>query len=80
MMPELLLGYIRNPYVEPGLVRISFLVGVYSGLLLLGSIGMSLLTGEYHKHRSTFHRIWLTVAVFSVILSYFGWVNLTSVQ
>ena len=80
LVPELLLGYIHDPYTNPGIVRILFLAGIYSGLLLLGSIGMSLLTGEYHKHRKIFHRIWLLVAIFSVISVLFTWADLTTVR
>lgn len=80
LVPELLLEYARDPYVQPGIVRISFVAGVFSGLLLLGGIGMSLLTGEYRKHRKTFHRIWVVIAIFSVVSTYFGWINLIGVQ
>lgn len=44
-------------------------VPIAVGFLVVGSIGMSLLTGEYHKHRRAFHWAWLVTG----ILSLFGY-------
>ena len=52
LVPELVLEFYTSPYV-----RLSFLTALsYGGLiivfLLIGSIGISLLTGDYYEHHT----------------------------
>lgn len=63
IVPKLLLDYYRFPNHYRDLVTTVGYVALVAGFLLLGSIGMSLLTGKYQKHRKAFHRIWLIVGV-----------------
>lgn len=46
LVPEILLRFRRSPYMQPNLLTVASAVGLVSGFLLIGSIGMSLLTGE----------------------------------
>ena len=82
MVPELVMDffYLDKPFEYRSFAATIGYVGLLSGFLLFGSIGMSLLTGEYHKHRKAFHRIWLFVGVFAVVTILWSWISVSSAQ
>ena len=72
-VPELLIDFFTSPYRE-GFIDIVELVSLVTGFLVLGSIGMSLLTGEFYAHKKVFLATWLVVglSVFALILWVFS--------
>lgn len=80
LVPEVLLGLFRSPYGQPSITSIVGYAGLISGFLLFGSIGMSLLTDEYHKHRKAFHRIWLFVGIFAAMSILWTWIAFSGVR
>lgn len=75
MIPEILLEYFQlNSYVRMGFGIIMEYMGLIVGFLLLGSIGVGLLTGEYRKHQKGFHRIWLALAALAITSLLLSWI------
>ena len=80
LVPEIVLDLLYNPYVTLTTTRsILSLTSLIAGFLLLTTIGLSLLTGKYNKHRRAFHRIWLALGVLAVGPFLWVWVTATTV-
>ncbi|WP_273836425.1 hypothetical protein [Halococcus sp. PRR34] len=78
-VPELLIDYFTEDY------RGSFLDIVGTGslvieFLVLGSIGMSLLTGEFYAHKKVFLATWLVVSSSAFVLILWVWSQVVYVQ
>lgn len=61
-------GILYDPYVAINIIIIMLLASFASGTLLFGTAGLSLLTGKYHKHKQTLHRIWLVLGALTFFL------------
>ena len=69
LIPELIssLLYFRELRGYLTLTDVLAYTAIAAGFLVVGSIGMSLLTREYHKHRRAFHWAWLVVGILSLL-------------
>ena len=77
LVPEVLLGFIDLYWssYEPSFIAVWSTVSLSAAFLLFGSVGMGLLTGEYHKHRKAFHWMWLSTATFATVSILWIWAN-----
>lgn len=57
----------RDPYVMINFTTIILFSGFISLIIVFGSAGISLVTGEYNNHQKTLHRVWLILCVFTVM-------------
>ena len=82
LVPELVSSffYLDKPFEYRSFDSIIGYAGLLSGFLLIGSIGISLLTGKYHEHRVTFRRIWLVVGIFAVVTILWSWMAVSTAQ
>ena len=73
LVPELVLEFYTGRYVRLGFLTVLGYGGLVTALLLIGSIGMSLLTGNYHDHRKAFHRVWLIIGILATVSVLWSW-------
>ena len=75
LVPELVIDFfsLEKPFEYRRFVDITGYVSLVTLFLVIGSIGMGLLTGEYHEHRRAFHWIWLVVGAIAVITLWWSW-------
>jgi uncharacterized membrane protein YdcZ (DUF606 family) len=80
LVPMLLLDFFQlDPFIRRGFAVIMQYTSFVTGSLLLGSVGVGLLTGKYRKNRKIFHRIWLVMGGFAIISFLMTWASVSTV-
>ena len=78
-VPELLIDYFTEPY-RGGTVDIASTSSLVIGFLVLGSIGMSLITGEFYDHGAAFTWAWVITGLITSILFVWSFSQIVGVR